>query len=58
MKLQEWIQSIGNWYKLENGQGIALGGGVYGKYYENPPRKRALPPPAPQPLTPKRNDIF
>jgi hypothetical protein len=53
MKLQEWIQSIGNRYKLKNGQGIALGGGVYGKYYENTPRKQALPPPAPQPSNTK-----
>ena len=54
MKLTDWIQSIGNRYKLKNGQGITLGGGVYGKYYENIPRKRALPPPPPQPSNTKK----
>jgi hypothetical protein len=45
MKLKEWIQSIGK----KNGEGIAVGGGVYGKYYETEPRKKASPPPPPLP---------
>ena len=47
MKLKEWIQSIGKRNRLENGQGVAIGGGVYAKYYETEPRKKALPPPPP-----------
>jgi hypothetical protein len=53
MKLIEWLQSIGKQNKLKNGQGIALGGGVYGKYYENTPQKLAPPPPVPQPSNDK-----
>ena len=45
MTLKEWVQSIGKRYGLKNGQGIAIGGGVYSKYYETEPKKRALPPP-------------
>ena len=46
MKLREWIQYIGKRDHLKNGQGIAVGGGIYGKYYESIPlRKNVLPPP-------------
>lgn len=46
MKLKEWIQSIGKRDALKNGQGIAIGGGVYAKYYETEPKKKSpLPPP-------------
>jgi len=47
MKLKEWIQSIGKRNGLKNGQSIAIGGGVYAKYYETTPRKRSSPPPPP-----------
>ena len=47
MKLKEWIQIIGKRNRLENGQGVAIGGGVYAKYYKTEPRKKALPPPPP-----------
>lgn len=53
MKLKEWIQSIGKRDGLKNGQGIAVGGGVYEKYYETEPIKKALPPPPPT-FKPKR----
>ena len=49
MKLKEWIQSIGKKDGLKNGHSIAVGGGVYAKYYETEPRKKSLPPPPPLP---------
>lgn len=47
MKLKEWIQSIGKRDGLKNGQGVAIGGGVYAKYYKTEPRKKVSPPPPP-----------
>jgi hypothetical protein len=47
MKLKEWIQSIGKRDGLKNGQCIAIGGGVYAKYYETEPKKKSPPPPSP-----------
>lgn len=46
MKLIEWIQYIGKRDRLKNGQGVAVGGGIYGKYYESIPAKNVLPPPS------------
>lgn len=45
MTLKEWIQSIGKRDRLKNGQGVAIGGGVYAKYYETELRKKSSPPP-------------
>jgi len=48
MNLKDWVQAIGKRDRLKNGQGVAVGGGVYSKYYETDPQKRTSPPPPPK----------
>lgn len=56
MKLKEWIQNIGKRNRLKNGQGVAIGGGVYAKYYESTPQRKASPPPPPKPSNLGKNN--
>ena len=48
MTLKDGIQNIGKRDRLKNGQGIAIGGGVYAKYYGTSLKKKTLPPPSPK----------